>query len=103
MQYLNWISRRSFSIIPWFCLQGGVEGTYETGAVLYECGVIPGGDMTAEAALCKLCYVLSKPEWDVDKRKEMLCASLRGELTEKEEAQGDVRTQIRFLKAIAVL
>jgi lysophospholipase len=45
---------------------------YETGKALLDCGVVPGADMTPEAALTKLSYVLSKVEWDIEtKRKKM--------------------------------
>jgi lysophospholipase len=44
-------------------------------------GVIPGNDMTPEAALTKLSYVLSKDEWDIDYKRQMMKTNLRGEMT----------------------
>jgi len=35
-------------------------------------GVIPGSDMTPEAALSKISYILSKPNWDLQKRRKVL-------------------------------
>lgn len=37
--------------------------------------------MTPEAALAKLSYILSKKEWSLATKKEMMQTSLRGELT----------------------
>lgn len=36
--------------------------------------------MTPEAALTKLSYVLSK-DWDIEKKRQMMQESLRGEIT----------------------
>ncbi|KAF5297082.1 hypothetical protein FQA39_LY02662 [Lamprigera yunnana] len=42
------------------CAQGSVISSYETGQALKEIGVICGFDMTAEAALAKLSFVLGE-------------------------------------------
>ena len=39
--------------------------------VLYEVGVLPGYDMTTEAALAKLSYVLALGDLPLHKRKEV--------------------------------
>ncbi|CAN8000156.1 unnamed protein product, partial [Ixodes hexagonus] len=63
------------------CSQGSIQATYATGSALCEAGVIPGSDMTPEAALTKLSYILSKSEWSHATKKEMLQTNLRGEMT----------------------
>ncbi|CAN7939594.1 unnamed protein product [Ixodes hexagonus] len=63
------------------CPHGAVDPAYETGSALIEAGVIPGSDMTPEAALTKLSYVLAKADWPHETKKKMLRESLRGELT----------------------
>ena len=63
------------------CTNGEVSAIYETGRALTDCGVIPGSDITPEAALTKLSYVLSKESWDLGERRRALSVSLRGECT----------------------
>ncbi|XP_059160299.1 L-asparaginase-like [Physella acuta] len=63
------------------CSIGNVSATYATGLALKEMGVIMGADMTPEAALMKLSYVLGKEEWTIDHKRAMLARNLRGEMT----------------------
>lgn len=64
------------------CMRGRVNmGGYATGHSLQEAGVLSGSDMTPEAALAKLHYLLSK-NLDFDQLKQQLTANLRGELSE---------------------
>ncbi|XP_067013517.1 L-asparaginase 1-like [Anabrus simplex] len=67
------------------CTKGSVSDIYETGEALKKAGVIPGFDMTPEAALTKLTYTLSKPDWDTTKKREMMQANIRGELTSHDQ------------------
>lgn len=63
------------------CMDGAVNmSLYSAGASLNEVGVISGLDMTTEAAVCKLMYLLNR---DLTKRdlKMYLTNSIRGELT----------------------
>ncbi|XP_043526263.1 L-asparaginase [Frieseomelitta varia] len=63
------------------CATGCVTNTYASGKLLDDAGIISGFDMTPEAALTKLAYVLSKTEWDLQTKLEMMQTNLRGELT----------------------
>ncbi|KAH9005330.1 L-asparaginase [Lactarius hatsudake] len=63
------------------CAKGSVSNTYETGRTLLQAGVVPGGDMTPECALTKLCYLLSKPELSAEQVRSLVGSPLRGELT----------------------
>ncbi|KAK4470495.1 hypothetical protein MN116_006043 [Schistosoma mekongi] len=64
------------------CWRGGVKAVYSTGMILSEYGVTPGYDITTEAALIKLAYILSKTgNEDYSIKRMMLLSSLRGEVT----------------------
>jgi L-asparaginase len=63
------------------CDGGSVElGRYETSQYLKEIGVISGHDMTFEAAITKLMFVLGQ-ELPLEEAKKMIETPLRGELT----------------------
>ena len=55
-------------------------GTYETSSALKKAGAVSGLDMTTEAAVAKLYYLFSKGI-DKDTVKELMGASLRGEMS----------------------
>ncbi|XP_036162337.1 60 kDa lysophospholipase isoform X2 [Myotis myotis] len=63
------------------CLQGAVTSDYAAGMASAGAGIISGFDMTSEAALAKLSYVLGQPGLSLDDRKELLARDLRGEMT----------------------
>ena len=54
---------------------------YAASTSLRAIGVIPGYDMTPEAALTKLAYVLSKEDLGHQQKKDLLWENIRGEVT----------------------
>ncbi len=63
------------------CQGGSVElGKYETSRKLQQMGILSGYDMTFEATITKLMFLLGK-ELEVAELKDLMEQSLRGELT----------------------
>lgn len=69
-------------IVSTQCLEGNVDiGFYETGRLLVEAGAISANDMTFEAIITKLYYLLSILE-DVDEIKKQMKENRCGEITD---------------------
>jgi len=63
------------------CLGGAVvQGKYQNSKKLLDIGVVGGGDMTTEAAVTKLMFLLGK-NLSPERQKRLLASSLCGELT----------------------
>ncbi|MBM4357205.1 MAG: asparaginase [Deltaproteobacteria bacterium] len=62
------------------CHKGTVSSTYAAGKALAEVGVVPGADLTPEAALTKLSYLLARG-LAPDAVRGLMQDDLRGEMT----------------------
>ena len=62
------------------CLTGSVSALYKSGRLLLKAGVLMGGDLTTEAALSKLAFLLAEGRGAEEARK-MMGQELRGEMS----------------------
>lgn len=69
------------------CLSGNVSPLYAPATMLGRRGVIFGYDMTTEAALTKLGYLLAQPDLSLEEVRRQMSISLRGELTNMSQTQ----------------
>lgn len=63
------------------CVGGHVSGSYAASKPLHDAGVVSGEDMTIEAAVTKLYYLLAKYPDEPRRIKALMRQSLRGELS----------------------
>lgn len=64
------------------CLKGSANAIYEAGTALARAGVVFGNDMTSEAALAKLGYLLALPNTTAEEVTKSMCIPLRGEMSD---------------------
>ncbi|CAH3040637.1 unnamed protein product [Porites lobata] len=83
------------------CLHGPVVDQYATGKILLDAGVIPGSDMTPEAALTKLSYVLGKTDLSLNQKQELIRNNIRGELTVAHTKEQFSLKDNSFIEAVA--
>ncbi|KAG1951825.1 60 kDa lysophospholipase-like isoform X2 [Pimephales promelas] len=83
------------------CLKGTVTISYATGQALSKAGVVAGFDMTPEAALSKLSYVLAKQDISKEEKRKMLSRNLRGEMVADLEGAKLSLSDSRFIQVIA--
>ncbi|XP_052001001.1 60 kDa lysophospholipase isoform X1 [Xyrauchen texanus] len=83
------------------CLRGTVTTSYATGKALSDAGLVAGCDMTPEAALSKLSYVLAKKDLSTLAKKKMLSRNLRGEMIADLDGAKLTLSDSRFIQVIA--
>ncbi|XP_050989141.1 60 kDa lysophospholipase isoform X3 [Labeo rohita] len=83
------------------CLRGSVTTSYATGQALSDAGLVAGCDMTPEAALSKLSYVLAKQDLSTEEKKKMLSRNLRGEMVADLGGAKLSLSDSRFIQVIA--
>ncbi|XP_048047721.1 60 kDa lysophospholipase isoform X2 [Megalobrama amblycephala] len=83
------------------CLRGSVTTSYATGQALSDAGLVAGCDMTPEAALSKLSYVLAKQDLSTEEKKKMLSRNLRGEMIADLGGAKLSLSDSRFIQVIA--
>lgn len=81
------------------CHKGTVRPDYAAGTALAEAGVLSGADMTPEAALTKLAYLLSQ-QIPITQVRRFISVDLRGELTPQNTIPRHSFKEQRFMRSV---
>ncbi|KAJ9095613.1 hypothetical protein QFC21_005484 [Naganishia friedmannii] len=82
------------------CTKGSVLAYYPAMRKLAAAGVVSGADMTPEAALSKLSYLLSKEELNTTTVRQLMSIPIRGEMTLPDDSPTAVSGQSSGLEGI---
>lgn len=82
------------------CYKGSVNDAYAAGKAIRDIGVVPGYDMTPEAALTKMAYVLGKKELSIQEKRDMLWMNIRGEVTHPHQKEFSMQDG-EFVQSVA--
>ena len=83
------------------CGRGRVVDRYACGVALKRVGVVGGEDMTSEAALTKLMYLLGRQDLTQDQVRHLIKQDLRGELTPADPKPVFSFQNKKFIHAVA--
>lgn len=84
------------------CGRGRVVDRYACGMALRRVGVVGGEDMTSEAALTKLMYLLGRQDLTLEQVRHLVKVDLRGELTPSDPHPVFSFQNKKFIHAVAV-
>ena len=82
------------------CVRGTVSAEYATGTMLLRAGVVPGFDMTVEAALAKLSVLLGQSLTPPEVRR-LMQTNMRGELTPSDDHSRFSFKDSTFVRGVA--
>lgn len=82
------------------CHRGAVKPQYAAGSALWDAGLVGGADMTPEAALTKLAWLLSQVG-DTNEVRRLMPVDLRGELTPVDQPKHYSFRERGFIQQVA--
>lgn len=79
------VKREILVVVISACYRPNIYPLYALGVRLLSIGVLPGFDMTHEAAFAKLIWLVSRKELNFKQRQELFETPIAGEMTVRED------------------